>query len=63
MGHIFKQNVNKSKMTIANLNQELKPTFHLLKYTFGLVPIVAGIDKFTDLLTQWENILTRALHI
>ncbi|KAA9038721.1 hypothetical protein FW778_14340 [Ginsengibacter hankyongi] len=44
-------------MAIANLNQELKPTFHLLKYTFGIVPIVAGIDKFTDLLTQWENYL------
>ncbi|KAA9036126.1 hypothetical protein FW778_19760 [Ginsengibacter hankyongi] len=44
-------------MAVANLNQELKPTFHLLKYTFGIVSIVAGIDKFTDLLTQWENYL------
>lgn len=44
-------------MAVAKLNQELKPTFQLLKYTFGIVPIVAGIDKFTNLLTQWENYL------
>jgi hypothetical protein len=24
-----------------------------LKVTFGLVPLIAGIDKFTNLLTQW----------
>ncbi len=27
----------------------------LLKYTFGLVPIVAGLDKFTNLLTDWTQ--------
>ncbi len=27
----------------------------LLKYTYGLVPIVAGADKFTNLLTQWDQ--------
>ena len=27
----------------------------LLKYTYGLVPIVAGLDKFTNLLTDWKN--------
>ena len=25
----------------------------LLKYTYGLVPIVAGLDKFTNILTDW----------
>jgi uncharacterized membrane protein len=29
----------------------------LLKFTFGLVPIVAGADKFTNLLTNWEQYL------
>jgi hypothetical protein len=29
----------------------------LLKYTYGLVPIVAGADKFTNLLTRWEDYL------
>jgi uncharacterized membrane protein YphA (DoxX/SURF4 family) len=28
-----------------------------LKYLFGLVPIVAGIDKFTNLLANWEAYL------
>jgi len=42
-------------MNTTNLNQTLKPTFNLLKLTFGIVPIVAGLDKFTNLLTHWEN--------
>lgn len=25
----------------------------ILKYTFGLVPIIAGADKFTNILTDW----------
>lgn len=29
--------------------------FNLLKYTFGIVPIVAGADKFTNILTQWDQ--------
>lgn len=30
----------------------------LLKYTFGLVPIVAGLDKFTNLLTNWSQYIS-----
>ncbi len=30
---------------------------NLLKYTYGLVPIVAGLDKFTHLLTDWNKYL------
>jgi uncharacterized membrane protein YphA (DoxX/SURF4 family) len=44
-------------METLKLNQSLKPTFNLLRLTFGIVPIVAGLDKFTDLLTKWENYL------
>jgi uncharacterized membrane protein YphA (DoxX/SURF4 family) len=44
-------------METTNLKQSLKPTYILLKITFGIVPIVAGLDKFTDLLAQWENYL------
>ncbi len=29
--------------------------FNLLKLTFVIVPIVAGADKFANLLTQWEQ--------
>ena len=28
-----------------------------LQYTYGLVPIVAGLDKFTNLLVKWEGYL------
>jgi hypothetical protein len=42
-------------MESITLNQSLKPTFNLMKFTFGIVPIVAGLDKFTNLLTHWEN--------
>lgn len=42
-------------MSTTNLNQTLKPTFNLLKLSFGIVPIAAGLDKFTNLLTHWEN--------
>ncbi|HEX2628133.1 MAG TPA: hypothetical protein VHM26_03955 [Chitinophagaceae bacterium] len=28
-----------------------------LQYTYGLVPIVAGLDKFTNILVTWENYL------
>ncbi|CAN5908966.1 hypothetical protein BH11BAC7_BH11BAC7_24020 [soil metagenome] len=27
----------------------------LLKYTFGIVAILAGADKFTNLLTNWAD--------
>lgn len=42
-------------MESINLNQSIKPTIHLLKLTFGIVPIVAGLDKFTNILTNWEQ--------
>src|SRR3954467_2658364 len=31
-----------------------------LRLVFGLVPIVAGLDKFTNLLTNWEHYLAPA---
>ncbi len=42
-------------MEAAQLSQSLKPTINLLKLTFGIVPIVAGFDKFINLLTNWEK--------
>jgi len=38
--------------------EQLKPTFNLLRLTFGIVPIVAGLDKFTNILTQWEHYIS-----
>ena len=42
-------------METINLNQAIRPTFNLMKYTFVVVPIVAGLDKFTNILVDWEK--------
>lgn len=44
-------------METVTTNQSIKPVVNLLRFTFGIVPIVAGLDKFTDILTHWENYL------
>lgn len=31
---------------------------NILKYTFGFVPIVAGLDKFTNFLTNWSQYIS-----
>ncbi len=48
-------------MEALTLNKSINATFNLLRITFGVVPIVAGLDKFTDLLTKWENYLNPAI--
>lgn len=39
----------------------------ILRWTYGLVPITAGADKFTNFLTDWRKYLnptaTRAVHV
>jgi len=32
----------------------------ILKVTYGIVPIVAGFDKFTNILTNWADYLSNA---
>lgn len=39
----------------------VKEAYQVMRLTYGLVPIVAGIDKFTNLLTNWEQYLHPAL--
>jgi uncharacterized membrane protein YphA (DoxX/SURF4 family) len=45
----------------------LNQPWWLLRLAYGLVPIVAGLDKFTNLLTQWDQYLSplvpRLLHV
>jgi hypothetical protein len=48
-------------MESYNSQQSLKQTFNLLKYTFVIVPIVAGADKFTNLLTHWERYINPSI--
>ena len=35
--------------------QNVESVQRLMRYTYGIVPIVAGLDKFTNLLTDWKN--------
>ncbi len=48
-------------MESITLNPVLKSTFNVLKLTFGIVPIVAGLDKFTNLLTNWEQYINPSI--
>jgi len=43
----------KQKDIMTTINQLQKT----LKFTYGIVPIVAGLDKFTNVLTNWVNYL------
>ena len=40
------------------LDTRLNQPWWILRLAFGLVPIVAGLDKFTNLLTHWEQYLS-----
>lgn len=44
-------------MNTINNNLVLSQVQKTLRLTYGIVPIVAGLDKFTDILTHWENYL------
>ncbi|HET8885804.1 MAG TPA: hypothetical protein VFM70_05565 [Salinimicrobium sp.] len=37
------------------MNSNVNLVRTVLKFTYGLVPIVAGLDKFTYLLTDWSQ--------
>jgi uncharacterized membrane protein YphA (DoxX/SURF4 family) len=42
-------------MNTLNYNLALSQVQRTLRITYGIVPIVAGLDKFTGLLVNWEN--------
>ena len=48
-------------MESNNSQQTLIQVFRLLKFTFVIVPVVAGADKFTNLLTHWEQYLNPSI--
>lgn len=41
--------------------KNVQQAFRLLKYTFVIVPIVAGLDKFTNLLTDWTQYINPSI--
>lgn len=50
------QRVTGHSGSIAN-GGEVRSVANLLRLTYGIVPVVAGLDKFTNILTNWENYL------
>jgi hypothetical protein len=44
-------------MEVTNANETVRSVWTLLRFTFGLVPIVAGLDKFTHILVNWDMYL------
>src|SRR2546423_13569467 len=44
-------------MESTQSNEIVRSVWTLLRFIFGIVPIVAGLDKFTDLLTNWDMYL------
>lgn len=48
-------------MKTEDKNQVLSQVFNLLKYTFVIVPIVAEADKFTNVLTNWEQYINPSI--
>jgi uncharacterized membrane protein YphA (DoxX/SURF4 family) len=39
------------------MNERIRSVWQLLRVVFGVVPIVAGLDKFLGLLADWEAYL------
>jgi uncharacterized membrane protein YphA (DoxX/SURF4 family) len=48
-------------MKTTDLNHRLHTVYTTLRLTFGLVPIIAGLDKFTNLLADWSDYLNPAI--
>lgn len=44
-------------MASESIHQKVSKVQILLKYTFVVVPIAAGLDKFINLLVQWDQYL------
>ncbi|TXN36310.1 hypothetical protein FVB32_15230 [Flagellimonas hymeniacidonis] len=43
------------------MNSNVELVKSILKYTYGLVPIIAGFDKFANVLTDWGQYLSPGL--
>ncbi len=43
------------------VNKKITSVYTQLKFTYAIVPILAGIDKFTHLLTNWDKYLAPAV--
>jgi len=48
-------------MSTQVLSPKISQITTVLTLTYGLVPIIAGLDKFFNLLTQWDHYLAPSL--
>ncbi len=55
------RSAQKFTRTAVSSGATVRRIWMTLKITFSIVPIVAGLDKFTNLLTHWENYLNPML--
>ena len=39
------------------MQSKINNLWNILRITFGIVPIVAGLDKFTNILVHWDKYL------
>jgi uncharacterized membrane protein YphA (DoxX/SURF4 family) len=46
---------------MSQTQNKLTMLWNILRFTFGLVPVIAGLDKFTNLLVQWDTYLSPAI--
>lgn len=44
-------------MRVITSDSTIRSVWMVLRLTFGIVPIVAGADKFTDILVNWDMYL------
>ncbi|MDO6388519.1 tRNA (5-methylaminomethyl-2-thiouridylate)-methyltransferase [Pontibacter sp. BT731] len=54
----FTSTVTNSQHASRLHHDRLATVVTLLKYTYGLVPVIAGLDKFAHLLTDWNKYLS-----
>jgi uncharacterized membrane protein YphA (DoxX/SURF4 family) len=55
--HYASSGIAETDRTEYAAGRNLTRIWTLLRFTYGLVPIVAGLDKFTNFLTNWESYL------
>lgn len=49
------------QMETTQLKQNVQPVFSILKFTFTIVPLVAGLDKFTNILCDWTQYINPSI--
>ncbi len=42
-------------------SHDLNPVYWPLRLTYGLAPLLAGLDKFTNILADWQSYLSPAI--